>query len=130
MKKSWLNIAADSDFSLHNIPFGIFSLSAEGQRRVATRIGDWVIDLSVLQSFGVYETLIPQLPIEEILLSNVLNPLMAEGNAFVAQLRALLIEAFSEEDPFHLQAYQEHFVHDSAGTILYLPFQVCDYTDI
>ena len=129
MKKSWLNIAADSDFSLYNIPFGIFALSAEGPRRVATRIGDWVIDLSVLQSFGVYETLSPSQPIDQILMSTVLNPLMAEGNTFVSQLRALLIEAFSDQDPFQLNSFQEHFLHDAASATMYLPFQVGDYTD-
>ncbi len=129
MKNSWLDIAPDSDFSLHNIPFGIFALSPEGAKKVATRIGDWVIDLSVLESFGVYDDLTVSAPIDHLLSAEVLNPLMAKGNDFVSKLRALIIAAFSADDPYNLQSFQEHFAHPCTQTLLYKPFSIGDYTD-
>ena len=42
--KSWIEIKADSDFSLDNIPFGIGLIPGSG-KCICTRIGDTVVDL-------------------------------------------------------------------------------------
>lgn len=49
---SFIDIASDSDFSIHNLPYGIFSDTAEGKRRAGVAIGDHVVDLSVLEEKG------------------------------------------------------------------------------
>ena len=41
---SWIAVSSDSDFPIQNIPFGVFK-TAEKSPRVATIIGDTVIDL-------------------------------------------------------------------------------------
>lgn len=52
--QSWLDIPADSHFSLANIPFAIISHSGSSGARVgATRLGDWAVDLSVLEAAGL-----------------------------------------------------------------------------
>jgi len=50
MKKltSWLDIPADSDFSIHNLPFGIFSKKKKGKTRAGIAIGNHVVDLAAL----------------------------------------------------------------------------------
>ncbi|GJN88256.1 hypothetical protein Rhopal_001221-T1 [Rhodotorula paludigena] len=51
---SWLDVAPNSHFSLNNIPFGIISRRGTDATRVcATRIGDNVVDLSVLEAEGL-----------------------------------------------------------------------------
>ena len=51
---SWLKIPAESHFSLNNTPLGIISIKgAEGQRVGATRYGDYVVDLSLLEQEGL-----------------------------------------------------------------------------
>ncbi|HAR74676.1 MAG TPA: fumarylacetoacetase, partial [Psychrobacter sp.] len=50
---SFLDIATDSDFSIHNLPYGIFSDSTDGKRRAGIAIGEQVLDLSVLESEGL-----------------------------------------------------------------------------
>lgn len=40
--KSFIDVAADNDFPIQNIPFGIFSVGADGKRRVGSAIGDFV----------------------------------------------------------------------------------------
>lgn len=50
---SFIDIAADSDFSIHNLPYGIFSDSVDGKRRVGVAIGEQVLDLSVLEAEGL-----------------------------------------------------------------------------
>jgi fumarylacetoacetase len=52
MKRSWINIEPDSDFTIHNIPFGICR-KGEGGSGVCSIIGDQVIDLQDLQSYGL-----------------------------------------------------------------------------
>lgn len=42
--QSWLNIPENSDFSIYNIPFGIYS-DSEAEHRACTRIGNYLIDL-------------------------------------------------------------------------------------
>ena len=41
----WVAVAADSDFPLENLPFGVVRLSAGESPRVVVRIGDHVLDL-------------------------------------------------------------------------------------
>jgi fumarylacetoacetase len=50
--KSFLDIAADSDFSIHNLPYGIFS-AKDGSPRAGVAIGEHVLDLSVLEEAGL-----------------------------------------------------------------------------
>lgn len=50
---SFITIASDSDFSIHNLPYGIFSETEDGKRRAGVAIGDQVLDLSVLETEGL-----------------------------------------------------------------------------
>ncbi len=50
---SFLDIASDSDFSIHNLPYGIFSETADGKRRAGVAIGEHVLDLAVLETEGL-----------------------------------------------------------------------------
>jgi len=50
---SFIDVAQDSDFSIHNLPYGIFSETADGQRRAGVAIGEQVLDLSRLESEGL-----------------------------------------------------------------------------
>lgn len=54
---SFIHIAADSDFSIHNLPYGIFSDTKDAtdnnKRRAGVAIGEYVLDLAVLESEGL-----------------------------------------------------------------------------
>ncbi len=54
---SFIDIATDSDFSIHNLPYGIFSetkdATGNNNRRAGVAIGDHVLDLSVLEAEGL-----------------------------------------------------------------------------
>jgi len=49
--KSQQQIPERGAFSIHNIPFGVFS-TGDGKRRCASRIGDYVLDLQKFASEG------------------------------------------------------------------------------
>ncbi len=54
---SFIDIATDSDFSIHNLPYGIFSetkdAAGNNNRRAGVAIGEQVLDLSVLEAEGL-----------------------------------------------------------------------------
>jgi fumarylacetoacetase len=51
--KSFIDVAEQSDFPIQNLPFGIFNTASQPQARAGVAIGDWVLDLSVLESRGL-----------------------------------------------------------------------------
>src|SRR5690606_27089214 len=52
--RSWVPVPADSDFPIQNLPFGIGSWNGEPPVPVS-RIGDRVVDLSVLAEAGLLD---------------------------------------------------------------------------
>lgn len=127
-KNSWITIQENSDFPLQNIPFGIIK-PYQSAPRPATRIGDTVIDLSVLADFGYFDTLgIPDLsPFYE----PVLNDFIALGKKNTKLIRKRVIELFSDDNP-ELQSDKEActmalFKADEVQMML--PVAVGDYTD-
>ncbi len=54
-RKSWVESANNptGDFSIQNLPFGIFSDGLNATRRVGVAIGDSIVDLAALESAGL-----------------------------------------------------------------------------
>lgn len=54
---SFIDIATNSDFSIHNLPYGIFSetkdAASNNNRRAGVAIGEQVLDLSILEAEGL-----------------------------------------------------------------------------
>ena len=74
--KTWLDIPVDSDFSIHNIPFGI--ASDGGKPFVASRIGDHVINLNEVAKSGFFSGMVDDLSVFD---QPVLNPFIALGKS-------------------------------------------------
>lgn len=117
----WLNIPADTDFSIHNLPFGIFSVGKTAPR-VGVRIGDYVIDLEQLRKFGLLA--VPR---------NVCN--QANLNAFInlgknktSAIRLQLQEWLQQENS-PLKRYFNQAFHAIESVKMHLPVKVGDYTD-
>ena len=53
-KNSWIEVAKDSDFSIYNIPFGIFSTPTKS-KRVGIAIGSQVLDLEAAYQSGIFD---------------------------------------------------------------------------
>jgi fumarylacetoacetase len=125
--KSWLEVQANSDFPLLNIPFGIIktnNLSA----RVATIIGNTVIDIAALNKLGYFnEIKIPQ----HVLESHSLNDFIALGKSQTTKVRERIIELF-REDNNELKNNNDHknaVLIDASKVENLLPVEVGDYTD-
>ncbi len=117
---SWLPLAADTGFSLHNLPYGIFSTPGR-PRRVGVAIGDQILDLAAMDEAGLLE-----LP-ARVLQAPSLNGLIRLGKPATQALRARLQALLSKEDS-PLRGFPQFFVKQQAAT-LHMPLEIGDYTD-
>jgi fumarylacetoacetase len=130
MISSWLSIPEDSDFSIHNLPFGVFSVKGHSPR-CATILGDTVIDLSVLEEAGIFAD-IPGLD-ANVFGQSTLNDFIAHPKPVWLNVRQRLTDLFSSDgalDSVRNNAnLQTAAFHSIAAVQLHLPVAIGDYTD-
>lgn len=120
---TWVEIPANSDFSIYNLPFGIFS-TAVLSPRVGVAIGDLIVDLSEVLNTG----LLSDLSIETGALENeFLNDFIGLGKETTTSVRARLQNALCDADSA-LLSNPSVFV-DQAEATMHLPVRIGDYTD-
>ncbi|ARR52832.1 fumarylacetoacetase [Rhizorhabdus wittichii DC-6] len=114
--KSWVPGAdGHPDFPIQNLPYGIFSLGADGEKRPAVAIGDKLLDLAAISGL---------LPVE--LRGSTLNALFALPAERRLALRHKLSELLSNDS--HRPALEPH-LHDRSAVTMHLPAAIGDYTD-
>lgn len=94
--KSFISVTADSHFPLQNLPYGVFSPTPRDEPRAGTRIGDFVLDLAVIQNAGLLDA--AGLP-EGIFSHYVLNPFMELPAAQRRAVRLLLHGLLRSDEP-------------------------------
>jgi fumarylacetoacetase len=124
---SWMNITEDSDFSIHNIPFGVFKTDGHSPR-CCTALGTYVVDLAVLAAQGYFSSInVSPLVFQKA----CLNDFIALGKTDTNKVRDRLIELFSR-DNHDLQDNKDihPFVFYSQNDVtMMLPIMIGDYTD-
>lgn len=122
--KSFLSIAADSDFSIHNLPWGIWS--AEGiSPRPGIALGNFIIHLQALQEAGLIEG-----APAEVFLQPKLNPLISSGPHYWKSIRKKVQVLFSEGNQSLWNGQNpENFLIPMEKATMYLPLEIGDYTD-
>lgn len=125
--RSWVDVPANSDFPIQNLPFGIVKTS-QLSPRVASRIGDFAVDLKTLFVLGYMENLPFELSDFD---SAALNPMMRRGKKAVRDLRNRISKLLDAE--FHDLQKNEHHVQQvlvpMEQVTLCMPVQIGDYTD-
>ncbi len=124
---SWINVPKDSDFPIQNIPFGIFKTSNKSPR-MATIIGDTVIDLQAMAEMGYFNDLDL---IKSVFSQKYINEFMALGKPKTLALRDRIAELFASDNTLirdDENAKGKIFQHVSNVDLL-LPVQIGDYTD-
>jgi len=53
--KSFIEVSPESHFPLENLPFGIFQPKG-GDARIGVAIGDLIVDLSILEGLGHFQS--------------------------------------------------------------------------
>jgi fumarylacetoacetase len=103
-----LEVPTNGLFGPANLPYGVYSVSG-GQRRVATRYGDYVIDLAVLLD-------------DDTFASPSINRFMAQGRQRWVDVREQIASLVTGD-------ILAAAVHTLDEVTLHLPIEVADYVD-
>jgi len=126
-RKSWLEVANDSDFPIQNIPFGVF-LTRENVVTVGTRIGNYAIDLGALQQLNYFEDI--ELT-DDMFMQDTLNDFISDGKKTWRLVRNRIAEIFDAKNP-KLRDNDKHkkiIIFNIDEVEMQLPVLIGDYTD-
>ncbi|MCC5915165.1 MAG: fumarylacetoacetase [Balneolaceae bacterium] len=119
----FLTIPQNSDFSIYNLPFGIFSAPGKG-KRAGIAIGEYVVDLADAADEGLFE----ELDIDhEVFESDVLNEMIALGKPVTNRIRTIVQEALCDEKS--LLKSIDGLLVPMENVTMHMPLRVGDYTD-
>jgi len=122
--KSWIDIPASSDFSLHNLPFGIFRTQGTTYR-AGVALGDQIIDLAAVTQLGHFN----HLSIEKSIFEKpTLNAFIGMGRSIWQGVRQTLQQLFAEDNDT-LKSFAGQVLVPTQEATMAMPVEVKDYTD-
>ena len=121
--KSWMDLDTDSDFSIHNIPFGIYS-DKTVNHRACSAIGGYIIDLYELSNAQLINV------DTSVLEDEFLNTFISLGKPVTTLVRNTIIELLSTDSGLknNPDLFNKIFKKQS-GVKMLMPVRVGDYTD-
>lgn len=126
-RKSWIEVPADSDFPIQNIPFGVF-LTSQDIITIGTRIGNTAIDLGAMQQLGYFKGIDLT---EDVFLQDTLNDFISSGRKTWRMVRNRIADLFDADNGSlrDNQKHREEILFDIDEVEMQLPVEVGDYTD-
>lgn len=115
-----VQVAQDSHFTIHNLPWGIFSVPGESPR-VGVAIGDQIIDMAAVAELDVFDFDV------SVFYEDKLNPFIALGKGVTNKARTQVQEWLQSKDS-PLAGNPGLFV-PQAEARMHLPVSIGDYTD-
>lgn len=119
-----LVIDKDSDFSIHNVPFGVFSLN-DNIKRVGAAYGDYVLDLWIMSRLAYFDELEIQTDVFE---NEYLNDFINLGKENTNAVR-ISLQRFLSDSTHPLWTLSDEFIYKLSDVTLHMPIKVGDYTD-
>ncbi|CEJ90959.1 Putative Fumarylacetoacetase [[Torrubiella] hemipterigena] len=131
--KSWVAADARGDFSIHNLPFGIFS-TGSGDARAGVRIGDHVVDLQALASDAASQPLTNIHANAALFGKSTLNEFAELGRAVHRGVRTELQSILAANTTHGAilrdnDALKQKVLIPADKVTMHLPMQIGDYTD-
>ncbi len=122
--KSFIEVHPNSDFPIQNLPYGVFSTKLNQKPRVGTRIGDWVVDLSVIDEEKLFDKQYG------FFVDPTLNRFMSAGRDVWREVRQRLISLLSSDSsPLKNDAMRSRVFLPAKEIQMHLPVDIGDYTD-
>ncbi len=126
---SFLSIQSDSDFSIHNLPYGVFKPNGGGAPRVGVAIGEYVLDLLLLHDAGFFnETVFAS---RNVFKNSSLNAFMKLGREAWRETRTIL-QNLLRDDVVDLRdnaMLRDAALISQSQIEMLLPVEIGDYTD-
>jgi fumarylacetoacetase len=126
--RSFIEVSPDSHFPLENLPFGVFQ-PKDARARVGVAIGDLILDLSVLEELGHFQS--PEFRDQKIFSQDSLNGFLALGRPAWRRTRQIVQHLLSAETPTLRDdaRLRESAFHEQKDVLMKLPAQIGNYTD-
>jgi fumarylacetoacetase len=127
--RSFVDVAKDSHFPIHNLPYGVFKPDASSRPRIGVAIGEEVLDLSVLAEGGLFGG--AELEDGGVFREQRLNAFMALGRPAWSAARTILTSLLGADEPTlrdHAGLRNAAF-HRASAVEMLLPADIGDYTD-
>ncbi len=127
--RSFVDVPAESDFSIHNLPFGVFRPRVLAKPRVGVAIGDHILDLSVLVDKGLFNG--PEMRDTYVFHEPGLNAFMAMGRSAWREARQRIMELLDADEPTLRDdvPLRDAALIPAASAQMLLPARIDDYTD-
>src|ERR1700738_3904372 len=126
--KSFIKVAADSHFPIQNLPFGVCS-PAGGAPRVGVAIGEFVLDLAVLEERGHFRA--AEFQGGAVFSAGALNSFLALGRPAWRKAREVIQHLLDSDTPTLRDDAElcARAFHAREEVIMRLPARIGDYTD-
>ena len=121
--ETWIDIPKNSDFSIYNIPFGIFS-TKNLKNRVGIAIGEMILDLKLSSELGVFDHLTFDFNVFENL---YLNDFISLGKSITNDVRLTIQKELS--DSSSVLKNNSNVLIKQSDAQMHLPLKIRDYTD-
>jgi len=125
-RKSFIEIPSDSHFPLENLPFGVFK-PRDGAPRIGVALGDYAVDLSILQEAGHFADLQER----QLFARDSLNKFLSLGRPVWKKVHATLQKLLAAETPTLRDdaKLRERVFHRQSDVAMQLPVKIGNYTD-
>ena len=126
--RSFIDVAPDSHFAIQNLPFGVFR-PAQGSARVGVAIGEFVLDLALLEERGLLH--FAELKGRRVFSEGALNSFMSLGRSAWQRTRSTLQHLLAADTPDLRDdaALREQAFYRQSEVTMLLPARIGDYTD-
>lgn len=122
-KACWVDVPENSDFSIYNLPFGIFSTKTKGPR-IGIAIGNEILDLSAVAKLGHFDSIKID---KKVFTSSTLNTFISCGKSKTSRVRKKVQQLLSSSKS-PIKGKRGILIPQSKAT-MHLPVTVGDYTD-
>lgn len=126
---SFIEVSAESDFPIENLPFGVFSTKSNPNPRPGVAIGDHILDLS--QICHLFEGPVMRTNASRVFNQTNLNAYMELGREAWQETRVTLKYILDKDTPLlrdDTRLREQAFVLQSEAQ-MHIPAQIGDYTD-
>jgi len=124
--KTWVDVPADSDFTIYNLPYGAFIRG--GATHLGVAIGTKILDLHALAGAGLFDVTCDR----ALLTAPNLNPFLAAGRETWKAVRlriAALLRADGVADDTLKRMNREEFFVEQRDAKMVMPMEIGDYVD-
>lgn len=95
--RSFIPVDSKSHFPIQNLPYGVFCTKEDNAPRIGTALGEYVLDLALLEKEGYFKDTLNRT--ESIFNESSLNKFMEKGKKVWQEIRKTLQSVLDEDEP-------------------------------